>query len=1087
MAQPASSPAPAGTDGRSPSLAAYPFNVPRTDVVFTTADGVEFRLFKNVLSIASPFFADMFSLAQPEAQAAVPSTELGNTASIHITESSQTFDSLLRFCYPVADPVVTSLRELELILDAARKYQMEEATNLANRMLRQFVDEDPLRTFALACRFGAEAESRLAAAAWKHLYEAKFKPLTPQKKVIAKTNKPARSRAPPPAYPDFATTLMYTGYISEMADLPAAVYHRLMYYGRVNFDSPPSFIHRDTVYPPPIPSAATPRDDVSEWPITSTDADIIVRSVDGVDIPFHTLLLKLSAVTSLLDAGTTIDSVDETLPIAQVSISSAVLKDLLRTCLPSVGCDIEDTYRLWRLSRVAIEYKMGPVIAAVKTQCQRKAAAWPLSVYLIASQNGWTDEAASSARLLTEQVHIEDIYDPILEETPSSVYHALLRYHHHSLAAMSKVMQKYTPARPEWKGRFTRYPDTWPVYVALPVAGQELERQMQRATPTRSQRSLDILALMSESEKMEKEVKDAVSGDTRCSNSSAAVGLWRRGTLTTKHPTLFQPAGRWGLVNCNHQDRDSYTIRGTSSSTDSPPSLLELYQAQDSESKQIANGENSAQTRRVADTPFDDTDADIVFTTSDGVKFHVYRIVLTLASPFFKDMFSLKQPSGADANTTPIPLQEASDTFDALLRLCYPIDDPDIGSLPLLEKVLGAAMKYQMGEAVKLCRGRLKMAVETAGALPVFAAACRLELEEEAHHAAESWRSNHWAEETASGEHSTTSSPQFSEALANKLFTPEIGQLSAGVYFRLMYYCSFDSSWALSFLARENPRASFRWLFRRPTRPVPVDVYINREDADVILQSSDGQKFLYHTLLLRLSSAHKLVDLSIHASAEGPSPIAQPNPDLPIVEVPIRGSTLQDILKLCHPSVHDDIEDTERLMSLTEVATQYKMTKIIPMLRKQAIRLLEANLLESHPLGVYFIAVRNKWKAEAETAARRLVEYRSIKAMYEPLMEDVPAAIYHSLLRYHHEGSLAISDVTQSQAYGCELWKTASLRLSRSIAVSLAIVEGEFKPIHAGRLEIDKIVTRSETLERAIRARLLKIKLVLPEDESSDT
>ena len=520
MAAPSPSPAPAGPDDRPLRLAAYPFNVPRTDVVFTTADGVEFRLFKNVLSIASPFFADMFSLAQPEGQAEVQLTEPGkpsNITPIPITESSCTFDSLLRFCYPVTDPVITSLPELELILDAARKYQMEEAINLAKRMLRQFVDGQPLRTFTLACRFGAEEESRLAAAAWKRFYEAKFKPPPPQKKASKTPPKPVRSRAPPLAYPDFATTLMCTGYIPEMADLPAAVYHRLMYYGRVNFESPPSFIHRDAVYPPPIPSAATPRDDVLEWPIAPADADIIVRSVDGVDFPFHTLLLKLSAVTSLIDAGTNMEPVDGTPPIAQVSVSSTVLKDLLNVCLPSAGCDIEDTYRLWRLSRVAIEYKMDPVIAAVKKQCQRKAATWPLSVYLIASQSGWAEDAASSARLLTEQVHIEDIYDPILEETPSAVYHALLRYHHHALAAMSRVMGKYTPARAEWKGRFTRYPDTWPVYVALPVAGQELERQMQRTTPNRGQRAFDILALMSESERMEKEVKDAVSGVRRFS------------------------------------------------------------------------------------------------------------------------------------------------------------------------------------------------------------------------------------------------------------------------------------------------------------------------------------------------------------------------------------------------------------------------------------------------------------------------------------------------------------------------------------------------------------------------------------------
>ncbi|KAI0255963.1 hypothetical protein BJV78DRAFT_1113987, partial [Lactifluus subvellereus] len=46
--------------------------------------------------------------------------------------------------------------------------------------------------------------------------------------------------------------------------------------------------------------------------------------------------------------------------------------------------------------------------------------------------------------------------------------------------------------------------------------------------------------------------------------------------------------------------------------------------------------------------PFDDADADIILRSSDQVNFHVYKVILSVASPFFKDMFSLPQPVGAD-------------------------------------------------------------------------------------------------------------------------------------------------------------------------------------------------------------------------------------------------------------------------------------------------------------------------------------------------------------------------------------------------------------------------------------------------------
>lgn len=47
----------------------------------------------------------------------------------------------------------------------------------------------------------------------------------------------------------------------------------------------------------------------------------------------------------------------------------------------------------------------------------------------------------------------------------------------------------------------------------------------------------------------------------------------------------------------------------------------------------------------IAQAPFNDPDkaADIILRSGDNVDFYVYRIVLSLASPFFKYMFSLPQ------------------------------------------------------------------------------------------------------------------------------------------------------------------------------------------------------------------------------------------------------------------------------------------------------------------------------------------------------------------------------------------------------------------------------------------------------------
>jgi hypothetical protein len=112
----------------------------------------------------------------------------------------------------------------------------------------------------------------------------------------------------------------------------------------------------------------------------------------------------------------------------------------------------------------------------------------------------------------------------------------------------------------------------------------------------------------------------------------------------------------------------------------------------------------------VAAYPFDMSAADVIIRTSDNVDFCLFKAVLILASSFFSDMFSLTQPPShaTDGTVDPIFVNESSETFDCLMRFCYPIDDPVLSSLSLTEKVLEAAMKYDMAEAIKLCKTILR-------------------------------------------------------------------------------------------------------------------------------------------------------------------------------------------------------------------------------------------------------------------------------------------------------------------------------------------------------------------------------------------
>ena len=111
--------------------------------------------------------------------------------------------------------------------------------------------------------------------------------------------------------------------------------------------------------------------------------------------------------------------------------------------------------------------------------------------------------------------------------------------------------------------------------------------------------------------------------------------------------------------------------------------------------------------------PFDHTQADIILRSSDNIDFRVFKLFLSLASPFFETLFNIPQP--ADENVDQelkdglavIPVTEDSKTLDTLLRFCYPCtlaDDPDLEVLKDAMDVLEAARKYSLDVIEKKAR-----------------------------------------------------------------------------------------------------------------------------------------------------------------------------------------------------------------------------------------------------------------------------------------------------------------------------------------------------------------------------------------------
>ena len=138
---------------------AYSFDAEDADIILRSADREEFRVHKCILSIASPVFRDMFAFPQPQ-----ESTH--NLPNVDLPETAVTLDILLRYIYPIPSPKIEDFVTLSNVLISAEKYGAEGVISRFRTVLvsSHFLDLDPLRVYAIACRWSFLEEAKLASA-----------------------------------------------------------------------------------------------------------------------------------------------------------------------------------------------------------------------------------------------------------------------------------------------------------------------------------------------------------------------------------------------------------------------------------------------------------------------------------------------------------------------------------------------------------------------------------------------------------------------------------------------------------------------------------------------------------------------------------------------------------------------------------------------------------------------------------------------------------------------------------------------------------------------------------------------------------
>ena len=134
------------------------FNWSDADVTLRCTHDTEsrdFRVHKLFLSFASPVFRDMFEVTQPSS----PASNI-----VNLGDPPQALELILRFIYPSSGPpAINDLTIVSQALSLADKYDIEVARSRLRSSLVDLAATEPLRVYAIACRFGLEDEMKIAA------------------------------------------------------------------------------------------------------------------------------------------------------------------------------------------------------------------------------------------------------------------------------------------------------------------------------------------------------------------------------------------------------------------------------------------------------------------------------------------------------------------------------------------------------------------------------------------------------------------------------------------------------------------------------------------------------------------------------------------------------------------------------------------------------------------------------------------------------------------------------------------------------------------------------------------------------------
>ena len=125
--------------------------------------------------------------------------------------------------------------------------------------------------------------------------------------------------------------------------------------------------------------------------------------------------------------------------------------------------------------------------------------------------------------------------------------------------------------------------------------------------------------------------------------------------------------------------------------------------------------------------------ADIILRASGGKEFHAHKLILSLVSPVFGDMFSVPQPPPTESTHLPIvDVDDPPKALEMFLQFIYPTRNPPINDIETLVSILRLADKYNAKDVLDVHKDYLPSTSPDFPPIQMYAILCACGREEEA-------------------------------------------------------------------------------------------------------------------------------------------------------------------------------------------------------------------------------------------------------------------------------------------------------------------------------------------------------------------